>query len=44
MAYKFKKALNHGAPNPIVARLSLQILEILKADVFKLADHEGSLQ
>jgi hypothetical protein len=30
MAYKFKKVLNHGAPTPIVARLSLQILEILK--------------
>jgi hypothetical protein len=25
-----RKVLNHGAPNPIVARLSLQILEILK--------------
>ena len=30
MAYKFKKVLNHGAPTPLVARLSLQILEILK--------------
>jgi hypothetical protein len=30
MPFEFKKALEHGTTNPIVARLSLQILEILK--------------
>ena len=30
MPFEFKKVLEHGTTNPIVARLSLQILEILK--------------
>jgi hypothetical protein len=30
MAFEFKKVLDHGSSNPIVARLSLQILKILK--------------
>src|SRR5262245_53588070 len=30
MPFQFKKVLEHGTTNPIVARLSLQILEILK--------------
>jgi hypothetical protein len=30
MPFEFKKVLEHGSTNPIVARLSLQILEILK--------------
>jgi hypothetical protein len=30
MPFEFKKLLNHGVSNPIVARLSLQILEILR--------------
>jgi thermostable 8-oxoguanine DNA glycosylase len=30
MPFEFKKVLEHGTKNPIVARLSLQILEILK--------------
>jgi hypothetical protein len=30
MPYEVKKLLEHGATNPIVARLSVQILEILK--------------
>jgi hypothetical protein len=30
MAFELKKVLEHGTTNPIVARLSLQILEILK--------------
>jgi hypothetical protein len=30
MPFEFKKVLEHGTRNPIVARLSLQILEILK--------------
>ncbi|MBV8109186.1 MAG: hypothetical protein JO012_05410, partial [Hyphomicrobiales bacterium] len=29
MPFEFKKVLEHGTTNPIVARLSLQILEIL---------------
>ena len=30
MAFEYKKVLDHGTTNPIVARLSLQILKILK--------------
>jgi hypothetical protein len=30
MPFEIKKVLDHGTTNPIVARLSLQILEILK--------------
>ena len=30
MPFEFKKVLEHGTTNPIVARLSLQILQILK--------------
>jgi hypothetical protein len=30
MPFEFKKVFEHGTTNPIVARLSLQILEILK--------------
>jgi hypothetical protein len=30
MAFEYKKLLDHGTSNPIVASLSLQILEILK--------------
>ncbi len=39
MPFQFKKLLNHGASNPIVARLSLQILELQKNTT--IAKHVG---
>jgi hypothetical protein len=45
MPFEFKKVFEHGTTNPIVARLSLQILEILKqCDVSKeIVDKIGDL-
>jgi hypothetical protein len=43
MAFEYKKLLDHGTSNPIVASLSLQILEILKQCGFSAAKPSRAL-